>query len=88
MSSMQECPSCRGTGTVFHVAGIDNDSYPLYKKMVCPFCHGAKTIDIGELYIVPRAMVKPEFFVDKEFTEGSQENLRRALRREQEFLAK
>lgn len=86
MGDLRECPSCLGTGKVFHVVGIDEDSYPLYKKMLCPFCHGAKMVDLNELYVVPRAMVKPEFFVNKEYTEDSQAYLRRILQREKEFF--
>lgn len=84
--AMQDCPSCTGSGKVYYVAGVDEDTYPLYKKMVCPFCHGKGLVDLCELYVVPRAMVKPEFFVDKEFTEDSQARLRKALQREQEFF--
>ena len=35
---------------------------------------------------MPRAFVKSEFFVDTEFTAESQDRLRRALRREQDFF--
>jgi RecJ-like exonuclease len=81
-----KCPSCEGTGKVYYQAGIDDDNYPLYKRMVCPYCHGAGVVDLCELFVVPRAFVKSEFFVDAEFTAESQDRLRRALRREQDFF--
>lgn len=82
-----KCPSCEGTGKVYYQASIDEDNYPLYKRMVCPYCHGAGEVDLSELFVVPRALVRSEFFVDAEFTAESQERLRKALQREQEFLS-
>ena len=29
-----KCPSCEGTGKVYYQADIDDDNYPLYKRMV------------------------------------------------------
>ena len=84
---MTKCPSCEGTGKVYYQTGFDEDNYPLYKRMVCPYCHGVREVNLDELFLVPRAFVKPEFFVGEEFTSDSQERLRRALKREDEFFS-
>lgn len=82
------CPSCLGTGVVHSEAGFDEDHYPLYRKARCPYCFGKGKVDLGEIYLVPRGMIKDEFFVSPEYGEQSQRRLRRILEAEKEFLEK
>lgn len=84
--TLMKCPSCAGTGIVYYEYSLDEDNYPLYKKMQCPYCHGVGEVDLAEIFIVPRGMVRQEFFVNPEFTKDSQDAVRRALSREKEFF--
>lgn len=81
-----KCPSCQGSGSVYSQVGVDEDHYPLYRKARCPYCSGTGDVDLSELFLVPRGMVKDEFFVSPEFGEESQRRLRRALESERKFM--
>ncbi len=80
------CPSCCGDGNVYSRVGVDEDNYPLYRKARCPYCMGTGDVDLSELFLVPRGMVKDEFFVSPEFGGESQRRLRMALEQERKFM--
>jgi len=85
---MNTCLSCAGTGKVKRMIGVDNDYYPVYGNIKCPACSGRGTLDMGELFIVPRGMIKDEFFVATLYTEAAQAKLRTVLLTEEKFLDK
>lgn len=85
---MDTCFSCMGTGRVLRMLGLDEDHYPKYCEIPCPACHGVGKLDMGELFVVPRGMIKDEFFVTELFTEIEQEKLRTLLEEERKFFEK
>lgn len=87
----QICRVCMGTGKAYRRAvnpAVDEDGYPLYSRIKCPMCGGSGFMDTSELYIVPKSMVKDEYFVHPEFTEDHQAWLRKVVEREEQFLGK
>lgn len=83
---MVQCKSCLGTGKVLREYKLDQDNYPLYCAITCPVCGGNGGIDDTELFVVPRAFIKDDFFVSSLFSEGEQKRLREVLKNEQLFL--
>lgn len=86
--SSSHCHSCMGTGKVLRMVGFDDDHYPRYASVRCPACNGSGEVDMTELFIVPRGMVKDEFFVSPLYTEDEQSKLRKILEEERKFLEK
>jgi len=85
---LMKCPSCMGTRKVLRMAGYDADHYPKYAECKCPACNGTGVVDMSELFIVPRGLVKDEFFVSLLYTEAEQTKLRRILEEERKFFEK
>lgn len=82
------CLSCNGSGKVLKMFGFDKDYYPTFVKAKCPSCHGTGFVDSGELFVVPRGLIKDEFFVSSLYTEDEQNKLRAVLEEERKWFEK
>jgi hypothetical protein len=82
------CLSCGGSGKVLRMVRCDIDHYPQYAEQKCPACHGTGYVDMAELFVVPRGLVKDEFFVSPLYTEAEQKRMRRVLEEERRWFEK
>jgi DnaJ-class molecular chaperone len=80
------CLSCGGGGKVIRVIGFDADHYPLFAEQRCPACGGTGFVDATELFVVPRGLVKDDFFVSPLYTEAEQKRLRAVLEEERKWF--